>query len=225
VSADGPHRNARVLTGGTPLDQARAAMVLLHGRGASADDILPLGLELAPESWCFLAPQASGGTWYPETFLAPRSRNEPWLSSALAAVDAVVAQVFAAGIGAERAVIAGFSQGACLTLDYAARHPRRYGAILAFTGGLIGAPGEALGGDPQGDLGGAPVFIGCSDGDPHVPVARVNESTALLRARGANVTEVVYPGLGHTINADELRRGRALVEEIEADLDRARAAP
>jgi phospholipase/carboxylesterase len=214
MASPDPHSNAGVFTAGAAVEAAVAALVLLHGRGASADDILSLGAELVPASWCCLAPQANGGTWYPQSFLAPRASNQPWLDSALATVAEVLDGLARAGMPAARTAVLGFSQGACLALDFAARHPQRYGAVVAFAGGLIGARGEALGGTPSAGFDGAPVFIGCGDRDAHIPVWRVGETTALLRARGAQVTERIYPGMGHGINEDEIAFARELLASV-----------
>ena len=197
-----PHAGRPVLAAGAPLGAARAAMVLLHGRGAGAADILGLHRELAVPDVAFLAPQAAGGTWYPYSFLAPLERNEPWLGSALAVVHRLLSQVEAQGVGPERTVLLGFSQGACLALEAAARRPRGRGGVVGLSGGLIGPPGTVR--DDAGDCAGTPVFLGCSDRDPHVPWERVEESAAVFRRLGAAVTLRMYPGLGHTVNEDEL---------------------
>lgn len=194
---------------GAPLDDARLAMILVHGRGSTADGILGLSVELASDGVAFLAPEATGRSWYPFTFLAPLAHNEPGLSSALRLLDELVADLGARGIPPARIVIGGFSQGACLALEFAARHPRRYAAIVAFSGGLIGPPGTPR--DYSGTLDGTPVFIGCSDIDTHVPVERVRESAEVFRRMGAVVDERIYPGMGHTINQDELQAISALL--------------
>ncbi|HEV2236227.1 MAG TPA: alpha/beta hydrolase [Ktedonobacterales bacterium] len=210
----GVHQGQPVLAAGAPLAEARAALVMVHGRGASAEDILSFSDELARPGLALLAPQASGHTWYPYSFLAPLDANEPYLSSALAQLDAVVARVVAAGIPTERIVLLGFSQGACLMLEYAARHAQRYGGLVGWSGGLIGPDGT-----PRvyaGALARTPVFLGCSTNDPHVPEARVNHTAEVLRGLGAVVDERIYPGLGHTVNQDELDAARALVTAVAA---------
>lgn len=184
-------------------------MILLHGRGASAEDILGLGQALAPGDWALLAPQAAGHTWYPYSFLAPRRENEPFLTSALAKVGALVAQALASGVPSERIVLAGFSQGACLATEFAGRHPRRYGAVLAFTGGLIGPPGEPIA--LTGDLAGTPVLLSSGDPDPHVPWARVEQTADLLTGIGANVTLRRHAGRPHTVLAEEIQESRRLL--------------
>jgi len=208
-----PHRDSPVYSTGTALDAARAAVVMVHGRGASAQSILELAHEFAVPDVAYIAPQAVGGTWYPQRFLAPLAANEPYLTSALAKVDAVVSEVIAQGIPAERIVLLGFSQGACLAVEYAARHARRFGGVIVYSGGLIGPEGEALP-VPSGDLAGTPVFFGCSDVDFHIPVERVHESAQVMEALGAAVTTRIYPGMGHTINADEVAYTQALLRDL-----------
>jgi phospholipase/carboxylesterase len=215
-----PHRGQAVATAGRPLEQAGGAVVMLHGRGATAGDILSLAPELGRPDLAYLAPQAAGFTWYPYSFLAPLEQNEPWLSSALRTVGEVLERVEAAGVPAERTVLLGFSQGACLTLEFAARHARRYGGVVGFSGGLIGPPGtprdyslnNSL--DHQGSLGGTPVFLGCSDRDPHVPRERVDETARVLAALGGEVTERIYPALGHTINQEEIDFARRILAAL-----------
>src|SRR5258706_14456921 len=196
---DGRHQGRRGLTGGEPLAHARAVLLMLHGRGASAEDILSRAGELAPPGLRYLAPQAAGYSWCPNSFLAPLASNEPYLSSALALVDTVLAQIAAAGIPLERTMLLGFSQGACLGLEYVARHARRYGGVVGWSGGLIGPDGTPR--DYQGTLAGIPVFLGCSDGDPHVPQARVGPSRGALRGAGGGVTERVYPHTRDTVRS------------------------
>ncbi|HEX5958602.1 MAG TPA: alpha/beta fold hydrolase [Hyphomicrobiaceae bacterium] len=202
----------RVLTSGAPLGGARAAMVLLHGRGGSAEDILALADTLEAPDLAYLAPEAPGYTWYPLSFLAPIADNEPSLSNALATVGIVVDAIAEAGIGPERIVLAGFSQGGCLALEYAARNARRYGGLVGLSAGLIGPPGSPR--SYAGSLAGTPAILGCSDIDGHIPVWRVHESTEVLRGLGAEVTERIYPGMGHTINDDEIALVRQLVEGL-----------
>ncbi len=207
-----PHRNAVVLTAGTALGQADAAMILVHGRGASADDILTLAPELNRPDFAYLAPQAAGSTWYPYSFLVPTAQNEPYLSSALARLGAVLAHVEAAGLPPQRVMLLGFSQGACLALEYAARHARRYGGLVGLSGGLIG-PDDAPR-DYFGSLDGTPVFLGCSDVDFHIPKERVIDSADVLRRLGGAVEARLYPGMGHTINEDELEAVRQMMAAL-----------
>lgn len=199
----GPHQGQPVLLAGAPLAQAHGALILLHGRGAPAEDILGLVDYIGQPGLAYLAPQAAELTWYPQRFLAPLAANEPWLSSALAAIGDLFDQLVEAGIAPERTLLGGFSQGACLSLEYAARHPRRYGAIVGLSGGLIGPPGTRW--PTAGTLDGTPTLLGCSDIDVHIPVERVHESATVLAALGATVTTRIYPGMGHTINQEELQ--------------------
>jgi predicted esterase len=207
-----PHENVRVLHVGKPLGQARAAMVMAHGRGASAADILTVAAALRRPELAYVAPEAEGNAWYPYSFMAPTEQNQPWLDDALAVVDRVVGQALAADIAPERLLLLGFSQGACLTLEYAARRPRRYGGIAALSGGLIGPPGSSL--DHSGSFEGTPVFLGCSDVDPHIPKDRVLESADSLRRQAAEVTVRLYPGMGHEVNEDELGEVRRLIDAV-----------
>jgi len=206
-----PHANQPIYTAGTEVDTASAAVILLHGRGATAEDILTLSAQLAYPGLAFLAPQAEDYTWYPNRFIAPLAQNEPYLSSALAVIDGLVKQIETRGISAEHIFLGGFSQGACLACEYVIRHPRRYAGLLIFSGGYIGPLNEQR--EPQGDLSGMPAFLGCSDPDPHIPLQRVKETSALLRAMGAQVTEKIYPDLGHTVNEDEVEMARNIIEE------------
>jgi predicted esterase len=212
IRSDGPHQGQPVLTAGPGFTTAKAAGVLLHGRGASAMSILDLGDALALDAVAWVAPQARGNTWYPNRFVAPLESNEPWLSSALAAVSDVVAQIVAAGIPANHVVLIGFSQGACLGLESLVRTPSLAGGVAALSGGLIGPPGTVW--PDAGRLDGLPVFLGCSDVDAHIPKERVIESAGVLRERGADVTAVLYPGMDHTVNDDELAHVRSLVQRV-----------
>lgn len=206
---DHPHAGRPVLRSGAPLEEARLVAILLHGRGAPARDILGLADHFSATDVAWLAPQAANSTWYPHPFLAPLEQNEPWLGSALHVVAALAEESGRQGVPPERLVVMGFSQGACLALEFAAQHARRYAAVIAFTGGLIGPPGTPR--SYAGDFEGTPVFIGCSDVDPHVPLERVRESGTVLHGMGARVDERIYPGMGHTINADELEAADALL--------------
>jgi predicted esterase len=200
---------------GAPLDRARAAVILLHGRGGSADDIGSLARILAADRLSFLIPEATGHTWYPQRFLAPLAANEPFLGSALGVVGALVARAAAARIDPTRIAIAGFSQGACLALEFAARAPAPYGAVIALSGGLIGPPGEPRPPLPPGaSFGGTPVFLGCGDRDGHIPVDAVEASATALTALGATVDLRLYPGMGHTINEDEIAAARTLLQGL-----------
>ncbi|HLQ62631.1 MAG TPA: hypothetical protein VK131_12295 [Candidatus Acidoferrales bacterium] len=201
-----------MLSAGAPLDRAPAAVLALHGRGAGARDILVLCMELERPGLAYLAPEADGGAWYPMSFLAPLADNEPYLSRALAAVGAGLADLERAGLAAERVVLLGFSQGACLATEYVARSARRYGGLVGLSGGLIGPPGTPR--DYAGSLEGTPVFLGCSDPDPHIPRERVLETAEVLRRLGGAVTDRLYPALGHTVNEDELEAVRSLLDAL-----------
>lgn len=210
----GPHQGQPLLAAGRSLDEAGAAMILVHGRGATAQSILELGAVLAHPDLAYIAPQASGNTWYPFSFLAPIPQNEPGITSGLQAVAEVVAAIEAAGIPAEKIIVGGFSQGACLASEFVARHARRYGGLLVFSGGLIGPPGTPR--HYEGTLDDTPVFIGCSDVDPHIPVERVTETADTLANLGASVTKRIYPNMGHTIIQDEIDHALQIVQSVAA---------
>lgn len=207
-----PHRDQPVLMAGEPLERARGALLMVHGRGATAADILSFAAELAQPGFAYLAPQAAGNEWYPNSFLAPLASNEPDLSSALALLDSLVARIAAAGVPIERTILLGFSQGACLALEHAARHARRYGGVVGWSGGLIGPDGTPR--DYAGSLAGTPVFLGCSDRDPHIPRVRVDLTAEVLRRLGGAVTERIYPGMGHTVNQDEIDAVHAMMAAV-----------
>jgi predicted esterase len=203
-----------MLTQGAPLQNAAGPVVLLHGRGGSAEDILSLAPSISYPGVAYLAPQAAGHTWYPNSFLAPIEQNEPWLSSALGRIATILKTADDAGIPSTRVVVCGFSQGACLATEFVARNPIRYAALIAFTGGLIGPPGSDL--THIGDLASTPAFFGSGDPDPHVPWQRVQQSADVLTAMGAHVTAKRYPGRPHTISAEELEFARRLVHDAFA---------
>ena len=216
-----PHAHAPIRTAGAPLGDANAAMILLHGRGAGAADILALGREIAPDGVALLAPDADGATWYPHSFLAPLDANQPYLDGALETVARVVGLAEKAGVDRQRIVLGGFSQGACLTLEYAARTGGRWGGILALSGGLIGTGEDASGKPPadkafdyDADLAGTPVLLACSDVDPHIPFSRVRRTALVLAELGAEVDERIYKGMGHNVNRDELDASRALLASV-----------
>lgn len=222
MSRPDPHADQPIRAAGAPLARAKGAVVMVHGRGASAESILTLADEFAQPDLAYLAPQAAGSTWYPYSFLAPLERNEPHLSSALRLVGRVLSEVEATGIPPEKTVLLGFSQGACLASEYAARNPRRYGGVVALSGGLIGN-GQLPAVDPpvdkvfdyDGDLEQTPVFLGCSDDDAHIPLDRVERSAAALEKLGGAVTMRIYPGMGHTVNDDEIRFVRGLLADLQ----------
>lgn len=212
IRQDHPHDGQPLLTAGAPLHVARAAMVMVHGRGATAASILDLARTLDAEDFAFLAPQAAGNTWYPFSFLMPLEQNEPYLSSALRRLGEVVEGVVREGVPADRVMLLGFSQGACLSLEFVARNPTRFGGVMGFSGGLIGPEGTPR--DYTGSLEGTPVFLGSSDPDPHIPVARVRETERVLVGMGATVTTRIYPGMGHTVSEDELEHARGMMNEV-----------
>jgi phospholipase/carboxylesterase len=206
------HQGQAILAAGVPLKKARAAMIMLHGRGASAESILSLANEFDADGLAYLAPQAANDTWYPYRFLEPIEKNEPWLSSALQVVADLIAHVTTSGIPAGRLILLGFSQGACLTLEYAARHAQRYGGIVGLSGGLIGPAGTPR--NYPGSFSGTPIFLGCSDVDPHIPLDRVHETARVLQQLGSDVTERIYPNLDHTVNQDEIGHVSELMRAV-----------
>lgn len=218
-SALDPHAGRAVFNAGVPLDAARAVVILLHGRGGDAERALDMSRMLPGEGVCYLSPAAADNSWYPQRFIAPLQLNEPWLSSALAVVSREVDRAAAAGIPRERVLIGGFSQGACLSLEWALRAGGRLGGIFALSGGVIGQPGAVRALDR--DLAGTPVLLACGDADGHIPLASVKESAAVLRAHGATLTEKIYPGLGHVVVSDEFARvGRMIATVADAGASR-----
>lgn len=207
-----PHQGQRVVRAGVPLEAAKAAMVLLHGRGASAENILELARELAVPGFAYLAPQAANYSWYPNSFLAPIESNEPGISSGLSAVGDIVTEIQNAGISSERMILLGFSQGACLALEFAARNARRWGGIAALSGGLIGPEGTPR--EYHGSLQETPVFLGCSEVDPHIPKARVIETAQVMKRLGGDVTLNLYANMGHTVNRDEINAVTEIMESV-----------
>jgi predicted esterase len=187
-------------------------MIMVHGRGAGPRNILDLVPEIDRPGFAYLAPSAANNTWYPYSFMEETARNEPGLTSALTVLDRLVASVVSRGLPSERIMLLGFSQGACLSAEYAARHARRYGGVIVFSGGLIGPPGTVWNYD--GTFGGTPVFLGCGDVDPHIPEARVDESAAVFTRMGAEVTERLYPGMGHLVNAEEIAFTRSVMDRV-----------
>jgi predicted esterase len=207
---NGPHQNQPVRTAGAPLQQARGAMVMLHGRGATAESILTLSASLNAADFSYLAPQAGNNSWWPYSFLADIPKNEPGISSAMQAVEEVLERVAAGGVPPERTVLLGFSQGACLAAEFAARHAQRFGGVVSLSGGLIGPDGTPR--NYTGSLGGTPVFLGCSDIDAHIPAERVRLTAKVLEQLGGSVDMRLYPGMGHTINDDEVDAVRSIME-------------
>ncbi|HOC17479.1 MAG TPA: alpha/beta hydrolase [Vicinamibacterales bacterium] len=209
MNAADPHGSQPVLRRGPDPAAARLCAILLHGRGSTASDILSLADELDLADVLYLAPDAAGHTWYPYSFLQPLDRNQPHLDSALALVDRAVARLGAAGVPPARVALLGFSQGACLALEYAARHARRYAAVVGLSGGVIGPPGTPRA--YEGSMEATPVFLGCSNVDPHIPVERVHETAGVFRTLGALVDERIYPGMGHVVNDEEIQAVRELL--------------
>ncbi|HEY9257528.1 alpha/beta hydrolase [Chitinophaga sp.] len=198
-----------ILKAGREISTAQKALIMIHGRGGSAEDILSLATHLNVKDYALAAPQATNHTWYPQSFLAPPAENEPWLSSSLKILEKLTADIHQHGIAHENIYFMGFSQGACLMLEFLARNAFRYGGAAAFTGGLIGD--QIYVENYQGDFNKMPVFIGSSDPDFHVPVQRVKDTTALLEKMGAAVREKIYPNMGHTISQDELNLANQLI--------------
>lgn len=211
-AATGPHQDQPLVTAGAPLKDAEVAAVLVHGRGASAESIVRMAEAFPRDQVAYLAPQAARKTWYPNPFIAPAESNEPGRSSGLQAIDDAVERALDAGIPLDRVLVLGFSQGACLSSEYLARNPRRYGGLAALSGGLIGETIDVE--DYAGDLEGTPVFLGCSDVDPHIPAKRVEETAVVFDRLNADVTKRLYEGMGHGVNDDE----RAFVREMIKDL-------
>ena len=207
-----PHESAVVLHEGQPPDRADIVVVLVHGRGATAQSMIDFASNLALDGAALLAPQAEGYQWYPHSFLVDVEDNEPYLSSSLALLGRITDEIDASGPGCVRTMLLGFSQGACLMLEYAARNPTRFGAIAGLSGGLIGPSGTAR--DYAGSLGGTPVFLGCGDRDPHIPTERVEETANVLGRMGAEVTMRIYPGMGHTVNNDEIAEVGTLIDRV-----------
>jgi predicted esterase len=215
---NGPHQGQKIYTTGKPLAEAQAAMILIHGRGATAPSILELADVLHHPDMAYLAPQAANNTWYPYSFLSPIAQNEPGISSGLQVIGDLIAQIEEAGIPRQKIIVAGFSQGACLASEYIARNPARYGGLLAFSGGIIGPPGmnrsDSDGRHDSRDLQQTPVFIGCSDIDPHIPLQRVEETAALFTSLNAQVNLQIYPNMAHTIIQDEIDEAMKIINSI-----------
>ena len=206
-----PHQNQFVARSGRPLDEAEAALILVHGRGATAQSILTLSQVLDHPGFAYLAPQAANNSWYPYRFIAPIIENEPGISSGLQAIDTLVQSCLKEGITRERIVLGGFSQGACLASEYVARNPGTYGGVLVFSGGLIGPIGSDF--SYEGSLAGTPVFMGCDDRDAHIPLERVEETATILAEMEAAVDKRIYPGMGHTIIQEEIDAAKLILQK------------
>lgn len=211
-AAEDPHGDQPRLTAGPPPEEAAATLLLLHGRGGTAETIMTVHRRLRVPGIAAIAPQAAENHWYPRPFQSPLEENRAWLESALARVDALIAELGVRGVPPVRIALLGFSQGACLTCEYVVRNPRRYGAIMPLTGGLLGPPGTEY--EVAGSLAGTPVFMGTSDPDALVPLARVEETARVLEGMGARVELRRYAGMEHTINEDELAACRELLRGI-----------
>lgn len=208
----GPHQNGAVEAYGANAGEAEAAMILVHGRGATAAGMMGLAREFGLPQFRYLAPQASGHTWYPYSFLEEKEKNQPGLDSGLQVLHDLFGRLGKEGIPPEKTVLLGFSQGACLATEYAARHPRRFGGVVGYSGGLIGP--SVSPDDYSGSLDQTPVFLGCSDCDPHIPRERVDTTAEVLEGLGGQVTKKIYPNMAHTVNEDELKRTRQLMEGL-----------
>jgi len=207
-----PHAGQPPLVDGMPLHQAAFALVLVHGRGGSADGMLPIARAAGATDAALIAPRAAGGTWYPNRFLDPMASNEPFLTSALAAVHREVSNVIAAGIPSDRIVLVGFSQGACLSLEYAARHATRFGGVAALAGALIGDDIDER--HDNGNFAGTPILLACGDTDNHIPEPRVRASATMLAAQGAIIDLRIYPGIEHTVVGDQIDALRAMIDVV-----------
>lgn len=214
-SIEGPHAGAPIAQVGAPLGEGAGVVLMIHGRGASPQSILSLAPVLDRPEFTYLAPGAVGNTWYPYSFLSEQNLNQPYLSSALSLVGAVVGSLEQeVGIGAEKIILLGFSQGACLASEWMYRNPKRYGGLIVYSGGLIGPLGTPF--EPTGSLAGTPVFLGCSDVDAHIPEVRVHETAEALKSQGGEVTSRIYPGMGHLVNEDEIREGQRILDQVAA---------
>jgi len=210
-----PHAGQPLLRSGADPASAALTVVLVHGRGGTAAGMIDLSTAIGLADVAYLAPQAAGNTWYPYSFLAPMPQNEPGLSSGLSVLANVIATIERDGVPVARVALLGFSQGACLTLEFVARHPRRYAAVVGLSGGVIGPPGTPR--NYGGSLDGTPVLLACSDVDSHIPLERVHESTLVFRALGGVVNERIYPGMGHLVTEEEIVLVRTLFETVASN--------
>ena len=207
-----PHRDQPLLHQGPRPSEARLALILIHGRGGDAQDMLALAREFPSEDVALFAPQAAGHSWYPYSFMAPIEQNEPWITSGLRTIARLLETLAREGLDPDRVMLLGFSQGACLALTFAALHPQRYGAVFGLSGGLIGPVGAVLAN--PGSMEGTPVFLGCSDRDPHIPLERVHETAEMFRRDDASVDLRIFPNMGHTVNREEIEAVRDLIASV-----------
>lgn len=211
----GPHQKCKIVYAGTEPKKAKAAMIMIHGRGVTAESIITLANEFKCNKLYLVAPQAHQFQWYPYSFLAPTERNEPGLSSGLQAIYDIVSDLETKGFPKQKIILLGFSQGACLATEFVARHSAKYGGLIVLSGGLIGD--EVSASNYSGSLGETPVFLGCSNVDPHIPKERVNETDSILNDMGAEVTTKIYKGMGHTVNQDEIEEAQKIINSAISD--------
>lgn len=213
-----PHKGDQIIYSGSDIENAKYALILIHGRGTSAESIIPLAEELKLKDTIVIAPQANEFTWYPYRFIEQREKNEPGITSGFALIDSIISSLNEKGVKTENIFLLGFSQGACLSLDYSARNPKKYGGIFILSGGLIG---EVLNkNDYDGDFEKTPVFLGCSDNDFHIPESRVHDSADLIEKMNADVIKRIFPGMGHRISIDEIEViNEILLEHISEKVD------
>ncbi|MEL7833402.1 alpha/beta hydrolase [Fodinibius sp. Rm-B-1B1-1] len=209
---NGPHQNQEVVTSGAKINNAEMAMIFIHGRGASAQSMMMFADEFEGNNIHYRAIQANRHTWYPRSFLAPKEMNQPGIKSGLQAIFDQISELNEAGIPTAKIILLGFSQGACLTTEFAARHPQRFGGVVGFSGGLIGE--EVDPDNYQGSLEQTPVFLGCSDRDPHIPQGRVDITEEVFEKLSADVTKKIYVGMGHTVNKDEIEHAQQIINHI-----------
>jgi predicted esterase len=207
---NGPHQKQPILHSGEPIEKANAVMIMIHGRGATAESILTLADEINIDGIAYLAPQANSNTWYPYSFLSPIEMNEPGITSGLELIDSMILELKAKGFKSDKTFILGFSQGACLSLEYTARNAGNVGAVFGLSGGLIGPPGTPR--NYQGEFNGTEVFLGRGDIDPHIPIERVKETEEIFNSMKANVTKRIYKGMGHAINQDEINFIKTMIK-------------
>jgi len=212
INIQGPHQDQPVFYKGKKLEVADAAMIMIHGRGATAQSILALSGEFGTQNVAYLAPQADSNTWYPYSFLSPIEMNEPGITSGLAKIDSLINDLISKGFSTDKIFLLGFSQGACLTLEYVARNPAKFGGVIGLSGGLIGPPGTPR--NYRGNFDKTEIFLGCSNVDPHIPIERVDETEKVFLEMNANVTKRIYKGMGHTVNQDEINFITSLLKGV-----------